>query len=225
MVARLVEAPYALEHPGRWLIARFPEAWNMLSWCVVNGGFQRTKRAAWLYLQRNELLGTSDPVEWMRATMHADGFADALGFMTSREPHRWVESAASEADSNAWAVGTVGMSNALRAGDPPGLGKFGTMNMLVAVDQALTTEGALEALTLISEAKALAVLESGVPSIVSNKPATGTGTDYLALAWPSTGVPRPYAGKHTAIGAVVGRAAYLAFCDGVAQWKKEQGAE
>ena len=204
-------------------MARFPEPWNMLSWCVVNGGFQRTNTAAWLYLQRNQILGVADPVDWMRREMYSAGVSGALGFMTSRRLHSSVESAATEADCNAWAVGTVGMSNALRAGDAQGIWTLGTINLLVAVDKPLTMEAALEALCLMSEAKALAVLESGVRSIVSKAPATGTGTDYLALAWSSTDGCEPYAGKHTAVGAAVGRATYLAVQQGVAEWQKEQG--
>ena len=224
MVARLVDKPYALEQPGRWLIARFPEQWNMLSWSVVNGGFQRTKTAAWLYLKQNEIAGVTDPVDWMRGQMYAQGVSDALGFMTSRREHAWAEASASEADCNAWAVGTVGMSNALRAGDPQGVWTFGTMNMLVAVSNPLTMEAALEALCLVSEAKALAVVESGVRSIVSKEPASGTGTDYMALAWPMLGASQLYAGKHTAVGAAVGRAAYLAVKQGIQQWQHEQGS-
>ena len=221
----MVAAPYALEHPGRWLIARFPHAWNMLSWCVVNGGFQRTKTAAWLYLQQNEILDIADPADWMRAQMYSEGVSDALGFMTSRRAQAWVAAEASESDSNAWAVGTVGMSNALRVGDPQGAGTFGTINILVAVSTPLTMEAALEAISLVSEAKALAVLECGFNSIVSKAPATGTGTDYMALAWPTAGASQPYAGKHTAVGAAVGRAAYLAVKKGVEQWQIEIGGE
>ena len=84
-------------------------------------------------------------------------------------------------------------------------------------------EAALEALALIAEAKALAVLESGTRSIVSGAPATGTGTDYLALAWPPAGTPLPYSGKHTAVGAAIGRAAFTAIARGIDEWRVENG--
>ena len=197
MVAGVVTTPYTLDRSGPWLIARFHDDWNMLSWCVVNGGFQRTSAAAWLYLQPNEIAGVAEPADWMRARMYAENIGNAIGFMTSRRAQAWTEGAASAGACRAWAVGTVGMGNALRIGDPPAEMSPGTINLLVCVAQPLTLEAALEALCLIAEAKTLAVSESGIRSIVSQEPASGTGTDYLALAWPPEGAPSPYAGKHT----------------------------
>ncbi|MGH9674658.1 MAG: adenosylcobinamide amidohydrolase [Bryobacteraceae bacterium] len=223
MVASLVAPPYTLEERSRWLIARFGDAWNVLSWCVVNGGFQRTKTVGWLYLQQNEIADVSDLADWMRAVMHAEGLSEAVGFMTSRRAHCWVEASADEADRHAWAVGTVGLSNALRVGDQAGESSRGTINMLVCVSAPLTTEAALEALSLATEAKALAVLESGTRSIASQAPATGTGTDYMAVAWPATGTMLEYAGKHTAAGAAIGRATFDAVTQGIAQWRDENG--
>lgn len=224
MVASVVAPPFALEHRSRWLIARFREPWNVLSWCVVNGGFQRTRMVGWLYLQPNEIAAVSDSADWTRAAMHAEGLADAVGFMTSRRVHCSVEASAEEADCRAWAVGTVGLSNALRVGDPAGKSSWGTINLLVCVSAPLTTEAALEALCLVGEAKTLALLESGTRSIASNAPATGTGTDYMALAWPVTGSMLPFAGKHTAAGAAIGRAAFDAVTRGIEQWRAENGA-
>ena len=228
MVACVVAPPYTLEQRSRWLIARFSEPWNLLSWCVVNGGFQRTKTVGWLYLEQNEIAGVSDSADWMRARMYTDSLGEAVSFMTTRRVHRWVESSADEADCiahgvTAWAVGTVGLSNALRAGDPAGEPSCGTINLLVCVNVPLTTEAALEALCLAGEAKTLAVLESGTRSTSSRAPATGTGTDYIALAWPTSGTPLPYSGKHTAVGAAIGRAAFLAVTRGIAQWHDENG--
>jgi adenosylcobinamide amidohydrolase len=117
------------------------------------------------------------------------------------------------------------MSNALRAGDATHLAPDkGTINLLLYCSEPLGTEAALEALALASEAKALAVLESGVKSRQSGAPATGTGTDYLAVAWPHTpGARAEYAGKHTSVGAAIGRAAYVAVTAGIRQWKDEMG--
>jgi len=97
----------------------------------------------------------------------------------------------------------------------------GTINLLICCSVALTVEGALEALALVSEAKAAAVLEGGVLSRRSGLAATGTGTDYLAVAWPVGGTREEYAGKHTAVGAAVGRAAFAAVSEGVKVWTAE----
>ncbi|MBC8164867.1 MAG: adenosylcobinamide amidohydrolase [Bryobacteraceae bacterium] len=224
MVAGVVAPPYALEQPSRWLIARFSQPWNVLSWCVVNGGFQRTKTVAWLYLRDNEIATVTDTADWIRAAMHAEGLSDAVSFMTSRRAHTWVETSAREGDCQTWAIGTIGLSNALRVGDPAGKSSCGTINLLVCVNTPLTTEAALEALCIATEGKTLAMLESGMPSVASQAPATGTGTDYLAVAWPVTGSPTPYSGKHTAAGAAIGRAAFATVAEGIARWQEENGA-
>ncbi|MBL8216293.1 MAG: adenosylcobinamide amidohydrolase [Bryobacterales bacterium] len=206
--------PYTLETRERWLVARFAEPWMVLSWAVVNGGYQRTSSVVWLYLKLHEIADVPDPVAWMRGQMYQEQLAGAVGFMTSRRALEWVEAEANEADAQAWAVGTVGLSNAMRVGDPlKPPGSWGTINLLVASSVALTPEAALEALALVSEAKTAAMRDLG--------PHTGTGTDYMAIAWPCAGAPQPYAGKHTAQGAAIGRAAYQAVHRGASLWLKE----
>lgn len=207
-------APYTLETRERWLVARFAEPWMALSWAVVNGGYQRVSSIVWLYLKLHEIAEVPDPVAWMRAEMHREQLAGAVGFMTSRRALEWVEADAAEGDARAWAVGTVGLSNAMRVGEPlRPLGSWGTINLLVASSVPLTPEAALEALALVSEAKTAALRDLG--------PHTGTGTDYLAVAWPRTGEPQPYCGKHTAQGAAIGRAAYAAVHRGASLWLEE----
>lgn len=203
-------------------MARFAEPWTIVSWALVNGGWQRTSEAAWLYLQVNEIGSVDDPADWMRAEMRAASLSGAVGFATSRRAGAYVEASAQDGDCTAWAVGTVGLSNALRAGDSSGPIRMpGTINLLVCCSQPLTVEAGMEALALSSEAKALAMMESGAKSVRSGLAATGTGTDYLAVAWPVAGERTPYAGKHTPIGAAVGQAAYRAVAQGAAEWLDE----
>jgi len=222
MVTGLVERPYRLETRDRWLVAGFAEPWAVVSWAVVNGGWQRTRHVAWLYLKLHEIAGVTDPAEWMQGQMHAEELGGAVGFMTSRRAGTFVEAAGSDQDCSAWAVGTVGLSNALRAGDSTGpITMPGTINLLVCCSQPLTVEAATEGLCLVSEAKALAMLESGVKSVRSGLAASGTGTDYLAVASPINGERTPYAGKHTAVGSVLGQAAYGAVTKGVNEWLEE----
>lgn len=224
MVKSVVDAPFTLSTPPRWLVATFSEPWNVLSWAVVNGGFQRLAKVAWLYLRKDEIANTTSPQEWMSGEMRCANLSASAGFLTTRREHARVEAFAEEEDCRCWAVGTVGLSNALRAGDPTGeLSTSGTINLLLCCSQAVSTEAALELIALASEAKALATLESGVKSKRSAEPATGTGTDYLAIAWPNTGDRQAYAGKHTAIGSAVGRATRNAIATGIREWRVEYG--
>ncbi len=132
------------------------------------------------------------------------------------------------------AVATVGLSNLLRAGDPPGaLAPVDTINILVWVSAALSECARLEALTIATEARTLAVREAELPSRRSGHAGSGTGTDCIALMSRlpealASGEPRPqkaapWAGKHTAEGAVVGRAVHSAVAAGVARWRGIHG--
>ena len=222
MVKGLVSKPYQLEQRPRWLVAHMDQPWNVVSWAVVNGGFRQTNQIAWLFLKRDEIAGIDDPAQWMCAEMHRAGLASAVGFMTSRREHAWFESGAIEGECRCHAVGTAGFSNALRVGDPAvGPSSPGTVNLVAFCSRPVTPEAAIESIGLIAEAKTLATLTAGIPSVVSGKPSTGTGTDYLAIAWPTSGQRIRYAGKHTDLGAAVGRAAYLAVTRGIDDWRGE----
>jgi len=218
----MIEKPYSVETRPRWLIAGFAEPWNIVSWAVANGGWQRVQQVAWLYLRLHEIAEVQDIEGWMRGEMHREELAGAVGFMTSRRALEWVETEAVEADARAWAVGTVGLSNRLRAGDGVSVRECGTINLLVCCSQALTVEAALEASCLVSEAKALAMVESGERSVQSGLAASGTGTDCIAVAWPVHGERLRYAGKHTAVGSAMGRAAFDLVAEGIRVWRAEQ---
>jgi adenosylcobinamide amidohydrolase len=102
----------------------------------------------------------------------------------------------------------VGFGNALRVGDPPiSPMSVGTINILCHVSTPLTDGGLLEVMSLVAEARTVAVLAHRVRSTVTGQLATGTGTDCIAVSCPATGAePTNYAGKHTLIGHLVGQA-------------------
>ena len=214
--------PYRLETRDRWLVAEFTEPWTVLSWAIVNGGWQQTAIVAWLFVKLNEISCLDEPAPWMRAQMRSENLSGAVGFLTTRREHCWIEAEAEDGACRAWAIGTVGMSNARRVGDPADShGTAGTINQLVCCSLPLTMEAAVEVLALTSEAKALAAVESGVRSGNSGLPCTGTGTDYLALAWPGAGARQQYGGKHTSVGAAAGQAAYKLVKEGIRVWRAE----
>jgi adenosylcobinamide amidohydrolase len=68
------------------------------------------------------------------------------------------------------------------------------------------------------------VIEAGVRSRRSDHIATGTGTDCAAVMAPEAAgglEAAVYAGKHTAIGHVIGDAVFRATQAAIAQWKIE----
>jgi adenosylcobinamide amidohydrolase len=150
---------------------------------------------------------------------------DAVGLLTSRRLDAHVDERCEYAGLRARCVTTVGLGNALRAGDPPGASaRIGTINTLCSLSCALSQEALLEALALAAEARALAVREAGVASTRSGLPASGTGTDCIVIAAPDLVDAGRYSGKHTALGHVLGAAVHAATRRGVEQWQREREA-
>ena len=150
---------------------------------------------------------------------------DAVGLLTSGDIRAFVDRTVAGEAVTARCVATVGLSNALRAGDSPGaFAPVGTINIVCHVSQPLTPEAMVEAIALASEARALAVREADVPSRRSGDPASGTGTDCIVVACPDGDPSVGYAGKHTEVGHVVGAAVYAAIRDGVAAWRQRNAS-
>jgi adenosylcobinamide amidohydrolase len=96
----------------------------------------------------------------------------------------------------------------------------GTINILLQTSFPLSECASLEALSLVAEARTLAVLQGHVPSGVGNAIATGTGTDCIVVASPLTSsneLEVAFAGKHTEIGHLIGSCVYEAVSHRVRQ--------
>jgi adenosylcobinamide amidohydrolase len=232
----------------RLLVVRFPAAMQVVSWAIWNGGRRRVPAVAWVGVTNAELPPEVDPRALCQSRLRAAGLEAAVGLLTSGQLARYRRASASAEGVGAQALATVGLSNALRAGDPPGFTSagpsegpappamgsarqsratpdantpVGTINILCAVSVPLSEEAALEALSIAVEARTAAVLEGRHPSRRSGALATGTGTDCVVLAWPEpvgTLVPAVFAGKHTALGHVIGRSVGDCVRAGVADW-------
>jgi adenosylcobinamide amidohydrolase len=191
--------------PG-WLVARFATEHTTASWAIVAGGLRTAWAVAWLQVREAELPPAVDPRALLGDRLAAAGLRGAVGLMTTRDLASYVDATARHGELSARCIATVGLGNALRAGDPPGRSVPGTINLLCRVSVALSPEAQLEALALAAEARTLAVREAGVSSTRSGAPASGTGTDCIVIAAPRTDGVAGYAGKHTAIGHAIGAA-------------------
>jgi adenosylcobinamide amidohydrolase len=217
--------PFELSRGERSLVVRFAATQRMCSWAIVNGGLTEARAVGWIEVRDSELKPPIDPRSLLRARLAQADAAHAVGLLTSRNLAALVEAAAHDRDVRARCIATVGLGNALRAGDPPGpAARIGTINLLCHVDVPLSDPALLEAMSIATEARTAAILDAAVPSLRSGLPATGTGTDCIVMATPLAGRREPYAGKHTRIGHVVGAAVAQAVRRGAAEWKAERGA-
>jgi adenosylcobinamide amidohydrolase len=210
----------------RILRVRFTTPQRVLSWAIVGGGARRASEIVWLEVDDAELRPPIDARSYVRARLQAAGTPDAVALLTSRRLDSYVDERVEHPGAGtARCIATVGLGNALRAGDPPGpSARIGTINVLCALSQPLHAEAMLEALALAAEARTLAVREASIASRRSGLPASGTGTDCIAIAAPALPRAARYAGKHTALGHVIGAAVESAVRRGVEQWLLERSA-
>lgn len=186
-----------------WLEARLPQRMRVFSHAPHGAGFRSTDRVLWREVKNADL--TPDfPVErWFAAEMAARA-PEAVGMLTSRDVGTWAGARAEVGGVTAHAVATLGLSNAEAVGQrlPWHSADYGTINLLVATDAALTRTAQIEALTIAVQARTAGLLDTGLP--LTTGMATGTGTDCVAVACPP-GALR-YAGLHTTVGEAIGAA-------------------
>jgi len=222
--ARL-DAPRLLDAAGRVLVVRLDGEHDVVSWAVVNGGRRRARAIVWRQVADDELGLDVDPAALARRSLCALGLDDAPALLTARDVARFIDVRCDDGARWARCVATVGLGNALAAGDPPGLPRpVGTINIACVVSAPLAEEALVEACALAAEARTAALYEARVPSRVSGRIATGTGTDCIVIAAPVGEPPAScdrWVGKHTALGALVGRSVREATARGVADWLAE----
>jgi adenosylcobinamide amidohydrolase len=207
--------------PWRWRIAARTlwvvpdQACRVLSWAPLGGGIRIAHSLANHQVEIDDREAMRAPRAYLarivRAAGHDPGRTVALmtGAKVARAGHASV--ARNGVVAGAWC--TAGFSNALRVGDRATVlsSHAGTINIIVAVNRPLTGAAMVEAVEIATEARALAVLEAGIESVRSGAPATGTGTDCIAIAAPLRATARRvraerYCGKHTLLGELIGRA-------------------
>jgi adenosylcobinamide amidohydrolase len=210
---------YGLGETQPFLLWTLPEPMKTLSWALYGGGLHKSQQIAWIQVGPYDLTIDTCPREFLQHRLDTIGATDALGFMTSARIEHYSQCSATVGEVTAITVATVGLGNALRAGDPSRSSlRVGTINCACLVDTALSLEAMLEAMVISAEAKTAAVLESGLRSAISGEPATGTGTDCHAIACPDRKQQTSYAGKHTDVGSAIGASVFNAVQKGVQRW-------
>jgi adenosylcobinamide amidohydrolase len=217
----LADSKPQVEQTGRWLVATFARPMQLLSWAVVAGGATLGRRVAWYQVLDHELRPPVDACGFLQEKLQERGLDGAVGLLTSADLRLMSCVTRSFGDEQGGAVATVGMGNALRIGDEPSVsGRIGTINILCWTSAPLTRTAQLEALSLTAEARTAAVIDAGIPSRRSRAVATGTGTDCIVMASPHAASGKQYAGKHTAVGHLIGAAVYEAVTQGLEAWQR-----
>lgn len=226
-----MNAPFSVRADHDALIVSFPAPVRALSWAVLNGGFCHADHVINHHVRGGDRSFCARPKRWLEqaaARLRLPGKVVAMA--TAVEMKNSVQASLSGGNAAVTCFATVGCGNVLAVGDPapvtieePAPSPLHTINMILAVQPGLTDEAMVEAIQIATEGRVRALYEAGIRSSVSSLAATGTGTDCIAVV--SLGPERvPYCGKHTQLGELVGRAAYTAVKNGLAQGPTKNGA-
>jgi iron complex transport system ATP-binding protein len=176
----------------------------------------------------------SDPARYLRRIAMSLGLdGDCVGLMTAVPMKQVVTSRDTKDGIWVECFATVGVTNAVRAGEPPErtIGEkpgrtTGTINLIVITNACLAVSALVGAVQVATESKTGVLRDHAVPSWTGRPGATGTGTDavVIACALRGQGPWQPYAGTHTDIGAMIGRVTADCLSQGLAratQWASQ----
>lgn len=200
-----------------WLIADLLHPRRILSFAPHNPGFTTARHILMREVRDADLTPELNAVAWLSGQMQGIGHGGSVGLMTSRSLHHFQHKTVGPVQC----LATVGLGNAERVGHRRGhaAAGYGTINLVVLIDQGLTQSAMIEAMTIAAQARTLAVLSTRIA--LPQGLATGTGTDCIALACDPG--QTAFAGLHTELGEAIGRAVHDAVLAGAQAWVKAHG--
>ena len=189
-------------------------------WTLVGSQSNHIETLLWLRVNGAELAETT-PEDFIAQSLSAKERASGAVFLTSAILGDYAEVLSEKEDYWVRCIATVGLGNALRAGDPAQYAGIGTINIACELSHPVSENGRLEGLTVIAEAKTLAVYEENILSSLSGERSSGTGTDCSLICSPQKSQGQvEYLGKHTILGELIGKSTYQAVHQGIRVWKQ-----
>lgn len=213
-----MQLPFKLESEPPLLIVRFQEPQNLLGWSITKPGFASAREIVWLEVRDDDLPLHIDPLAFLRQKLSSCDLADAAAFMTSRDIRRHHVAQSRVGGVVATCVTTVGLSNGERIGfrRKESVSTVGTINTLAHLSCSLSTGAFVEAVSIATEARTAAILETS--HLREGPRVTGTGTDCIIIAAPKGEREESRAGLHTDLGQAIGSAVYEATYEGAEAW-------
>ncbi|NVK17769.1 MAG: adenosylcobinamide amidohydrolase [Methylocystaceae bacterium] len=214
---------FSFSYNSPWLVAEFETEQRMLSWSLTHPGFCHNNRVAWLEVKNSDLNPNIDAQQYIQSMLNKNRLGGALGLMTSRhiEHHHFAERA--HGFVKAQCLTTLGLSNGAHVGFPDAekaLTRVGTINSLCAVNVALNDGAMIEASSIATQARTVALMDYYRTHLPEMRPVTGTGTDCIVIASPKGASHTMFSGLHTNVGKALGEAVYAASLEACTLWHK-----
>jgi adenosylcobinamide amidohydrolase len=216
-----MRSPFIVRNELDAVIVSFAAPVRTLSWAVLNGGFCHAHHIINHHVDGKDALFCAQPGPWLeRAASRLGLQGKVVGMATAVEMRHMVQVSMTSHGSRVTCFTTVGCGNSLSVGDPASIAieesapTLHTINMILTVEPGLSDAAMVEAVQIATEGRVRALYENGIKSCRSDLPATGTGTDCVAVVSLGDGVER-YCGKHTKLGELIGGAAYVSVAKGL----------
>jgi adenosylcobinamide amidohydrolase len=216
-----MKLPFRLDLRHPMLTVRFEAEQRILGWSLTKPGFATTRDVVWLEVRDADLGPHVDPLDFVRTKLSAQGLDDAAAFMTAREIARHHVAQSQVGCAIVTCVTTVGLTNGEKVGERRGAHDCvaGTINTLVHVSHALSQGAFVESVSIATQARTAAIMDT--KKLRDGPAITGTGTDCIIVVAPETGAAATCAGLHTELGEAIGAAVYEATYAGAAEWSAE----
>ena len=201
-----------LRHTDEHIHVEFNQPHEVVSSAVLNGGVVQANHIVNMKVAK-DFVATETPEQSLLNYGLAAGWnGTVVGMMTAASMKSFRINKESAHGVDIIVLVTSGLSNARRVGDHAEnrtmnlhSNEVGTINVVILTSAKLTAAAMIEALLIVTEAKAAALHEAGIISPISNKIATGTGTDSVAVVSGHGKETIAYCGKHVLFGEMLGR--------------------
>jgi adenosylcobinamide amidohydrolase len=221
----------SLDHTPNHIHVEFSVPHQVMSSAVLNGGIVQASHIVNLRVPKRCTATETAEVTLSKYSMNADWGGTVVGMMTAASMDSFRMTKESVEDIDVVVLVTAGLSNPRRVGDraehremATQSEKTGTINIVAMTSAILTEPAMVEALLIVTEAKAAALQEAGIKSPISNKIATGTGTDAVAVVSGHGPETVCHCGKHVLFGEILGRLVTNAVASSI-KWDLTYGAD
>lgn len=185
---------------------------QILSSAVLNGGLVYADHIVNLKVPKCVSAPSSPQLTLTTYCENANWNGNSVGMMTAASMDSFRMAKESVQGIDIIVLVTSGLANARRVGDlaehrimAAESEEVGTINIIMITSAILTGAAMVEALLIMTEAKTAALQDAGIKSPISNKIATGTGTDSIAVVSGHGPDTVNYCGKHVLFGEILGR--------------------
>jgi adenosylcobinamide amidohydrolase len=215
------ENAFMLELEPPYLIARFGSVHRTLGWSITRPGFGLAREVVWIEVRDADLPLHVDPLTFVKEKLASLDAVDAAVFLTAREIRRHHFALTTIDLISAACLTTVGLTNGEKVGSrqPSTRKAVGTINTLVHVSRPMSDAAFVEAISIATQARTAAIIETN--ALRKGPAITGTGTDCILVAAPTVGITEECSGLHTNLGEAIGRAVYEATLAGAREWSVE----